>query len=397
VTTGGRRLRRIVAKHRGEIEGLMLRRWPAFVLGDVRPGADAEIPVFAFHQEPAETLTPMLEYLAANQYRTLTADEYLERRGRTRGAEREVLLTFDDGHVGLYRGAFPALRRLGQKAVAYVVPGRIPEPEAGEPDAGEPEAGAVGGDGGRELCDWGELAAMHASGVIDVQSHAWLHHSVAISDRIVEFARPDRPLSFMASDLAPVDAARAAGPPPVPSPAAGTPIHVWGPRYGARPAWLESADLERACVEEARRPGEELFARRDWKERLRAVATAARRRGARGRYEDVAEQSEAIRDDAARARAAIEARLPGKTVRHFCYPWYQGSPLAARLLREAGMLTHAWGSVPPRFASGADMPLPVRRLPPELLWRLPGEGRRPLRQIMIRRWTRTLSGAGQHG
>lgn len=381
MTAGARRLGRIVAKHRGEIEGLMLRRWPAFVLGDVRPGADMEIPVFAFHQEPAELLAPMLEYLAANRYRTLTADEYLERRGRTRGGEREVMLTFDDGHVSLFRDAFPALRKLGQKAVAYVVPGRIPSD----------------GEAGRELCDWNELAAMHAAGVIDVQSHAWLHHSVAISDRIVEFARPDRSLSFMASDLAPVDAARAAGPPPVPPPAPGAPIHAWGPRYGARPAWIESPEVERACVEEAGRQGAALFARRDWKERLRAVATAARRRGARGRFESAAEQREALREDASRARAAIESRLPGKTVRHFCYPWYQGSPLAARLLREAGILTHAWGSVPPRFAAGADMPLPIRRLPPELLWRLPGEGRRPLRQILIRRWTRTLSGAGHHG
>jgi hypothetical protein len=127
------------------------------------------------------------------------------------------------------------------------------------------------------------------------------------------------------------------------------------------------------------------------------VATAARRHVRRGAYEGDVEQRAAILADLAAARAALEARLPGKSVRHFCYPWYRGCPLAARLAREAGMLTHAWGSVVPRFATGADMPLAIRRLPPELLWRLPGEGRRPLRSILGSRWSRTLAGAGRRG
>jgi hypothetical protein len=376
-----RRIARIVEKHRGEVEGLLLRRYPAFVLGGDGDAIGAEIPAFAFHQVTGEELEPMLDFLAANGYHTLTADEWLERGGRARatngGPAREVLLTFDDGHVSLHRVAFPALRRRGQKAVAYVVPGGVPEPANGGAD--------------RTLCDWGEIAEMHASGVIDVQSHSLLHHSVALSNRIVDFCRPGVPGSFMDGDLAPVDADRR-------PPAAGAPIHAWGARYGARPAWREAPEVVRACEDEvARHGGEAFFAERDWRTRLLAVATAARRQGHRGAFESDAAQREAILADLAAARATIERRLTGHSVRHFCYPWYRGCALAARLAREAGMLTHAWGSIVPRFAAAADMPMPIRRLPPELLWRLPGQGRRPLRQVLGSRWSRTLTGAGRHG
>ncbi|MBI1797750.1 MAG: flippase-like domain-containing protein [Candidatus Eisenbacteria bacterium] len=54
-------------------------------------------------------------------------------------------------------------------------------------------------------------------------------------------------------------------------------------------------------------------------------------------------------------------------------------------------MTHAWGSTPPGFATAPDMPLSIRRLRPELLWRLPGEGRRPLRRVLTSRWSRTLA------
>jgi len=376
-----RRLRRIVEKHRGEVEGLVLRRYPAFVLGK-READDSEIPVFAIHEVSAAELTPMLEYLAANGYSTLTADAYLDRGGRRRrrpggGPAREVLLTFDDGHVSLYRVAFPALRRLGQKAVAYVVPGRVPE------------GGAAGDD--RALCHWGELAEMHTSGVIDVQSHSLLHHSIAISSRIVDFVRPGFPGTFMDSDLAPVAASGDRL-------TLGAPIHNWGARYSAHPAWREAEEVERACVAEvAAGGGAKYFERRDWRARLLRVAADARRDGAHGSFEREGEQRQAILDDLTASRHMIERRLPGKTVRHLCYPWYRGSAIAARHAHEAGYLTHAWGSMPPRFAGGVDTPLTIRRLPPELLWRLQGEGRRPLGRILANRWSRVVAGGKRRG
>jgi peptidoglycan/xylan/chitin deacetylase (PgdA/CDA1 family) len=317
----------------------------------------------------------MLSFLAENDYRTLTADEYLMGVGAADGPpRREVMLTFDDGHVSLHRSAFPALRRLGLKAVAYVVPGRIPEP------GGE-------GAGTRLLCDWGEIAEMHASGVIDFQSHSFLHHSIAVASRIVDFARPGLPLSFLDSDLAPVAAETAA------APAWGAPIHDWGARLSARAAWRERPEVERACTDEvARNGGAEYFREPDWRDRLQTVAREARRSSGAGSHESDAEQRAAVLADLVAAKQAIERRLAGKRVRHLCYPWYRGSVLAARLAREAGMLTEAWGSVVPAFAGSADMPLPIRRLPPQLLWRLPGKGRRPLLSVLRSRWSRTLAG-----
>lgn len=375
-----RRWSRVVEKHRGEVQGLLLRRYPAFVLSDrIEPGRD--VPVFTFHEVAEEDLVPALSFLAENGYATLTADEYLERLGApARPEAREVMLTFDDGHVSLHRLAYPALSRMGLKAVAYVVPGRIPEP------------GANGG-GTRTLCDWREIAEMHASGVIDFQSHSLLHHSIAVSRRILDFARPGLPFSFLTSDLAPVSGVGgAADGQPAAAPAWGTPIHPWGARLSARPAWREHPEVEAACTDEvARNGGAEYFSRPEWRTRLQGIANEARRHSGAGAFESESEQRAAILADLRAARQAIERRLAGKRVRHLCYPWYRGSPVAARLALEAGMLTEAWGSIVPGFAGSADMPLPIRRLPPELLWRLPGNGRRPLAKILRSRWSRTLS------
>lgn len=87
------------------------------------------------------------------------------------------------------------------------------------------------------------------------------------------------------------------------------------------------------------------------------------------------------------SKREIEARLPGKTIRHFCFPWSRGSRLAVRLSAEAGYVTNAWGSLMPDFAADGDAPIPVERLPYCYIWRLPGKGRRSLEQVLRRRWS----------
>jgi peptidoglycan/xylan/chitin deacetylase (PgdA/CDA1 family) len=84
-------------------------------------------PAFGLHAITAERLRPLLAFLAENRYRTLTMNEYVERRtlGRRERAH-DVLLTFDDGHRSLYTDVFPLLRDYGFCATAYVVPGEIP-------------------------------------------------------------------------------------------------------------------------------------------------------------------------------------------------------------------------------------------------------------------------------
>lgn len=361
------RLRRMFEKNRNELRGLVLREYPGFVLRDAE--GPSEPPAFVFHGEGPDVLEPLFDRLTADGYQTLGADAWCERREGKPDDGRAVLLTFDDGVKSLYTEVYPALCRFGLRAVAYLVPGMTPEPDDGGPWS-------------RALCHWDEIREMHESGVVDFQSHSSFHHSVAVSERVVDFARPGLALSFLDGDHAPLlgegDALRRSDALP-----AGTPLHAWGPRYGAAPAFREAPEVVRACVERvAEEGGDAFFEASDWRARLRSTLAEARRSFGGPRRESPAEQRAAILADLLESQRSLEARLRGKRVRHFCFPWYQGSQLAADASREAGFLSNAWGSLPPGYAARALQPLAIPRLSPVYAWRLPGRGRRPLRDVL---------------
>lgn len=364
-----RRIRRSYEKNRNELLGLVLGRYPRFVRSDVDPET---IPVFQFHGVSPSHLEPLLQHLHRNGYETLNADQYHDRMtGAERRRDREVLLTFDDGEASLYETAFPLLRSYGQQAVAYVVSGRVPE------------EGVYSGPGHHSLCHWGQLREMHESGAIDIQSHSLLHHSIAVSSRVVDFAHPGLSASFLASDLAPSGIPVDDNGMPCPE-SWGYPIHQWGARMGGRPAFKESPEAEQACVRHvADHGGAEFFNIKGWRKRLFRVLTDARGRHPPAGFESQGEQREKMLYDLRQSGLRIERKLSGKRVRHYCYPWYLGSELAVMLSREAGYVTNAWASLLPGFAvHPGDGVLPIARLAPRYIWRLPGNGRRRLLDIL---------------
>ncbi|MCL4183307.1 MAG: polysaccharide deacetylase family protein [Burkholderiaceae bacterium] len=363
-----RRIRRAFEKNRNEIAGIALSRYPPFVRRDVAP---ANVPAFQFHGVSAATLDPLLGYLSANGYRTLTADEYLRRAiGAAQATDREVLLTFDDGRASLYAVVFPLLRRYGQTAVAYVVPGRVPERATAADTA---------------LCDWAQLREMHDSGVVDIQSHSMHHHSIAVSPKVVDYVRPGIATSFLDADLAPL----AAGPSdraPRQALPWGLPLREWGARMGDSPAFCEDPAVDVACIRHVdEHGGASFFRSRGWRRELDRVLEDARKTASPGRLESDAEQARHILSDLREARETLEARLPGKPIRHFCFPWYVGSRLAVECSRDAGYLTNAWASLLPSFVGASDTaPVPIARLAPRYIWRLPGRGRKSLMEVLCR-------------
>jgi hypothetical protein len=367
-----KRIQRMIEKNRNEALGILLRRYPAFVLCK-HPQEPVGVPAFVFHDVVAESLEPMLQFLVDNRYVALTADEYLTRRtGDSSCRQRKVLLTFDDGHKSLYTVAYPLLNHFGLKAVAYIVPGMTPE---------DANAGGAG-----RLCTWQEIQEMHESDVLDIQSHSMYHHSIPISDQVIDFTRPYMDLSFLTSDLAPL-ISEAGGVKRSDQLGYGTPIHAWGSRFDQRPAFQEEPSVVRACIEYVHRHGGvEYFRTKNWRSRLKAVEVEARRIDAHAyRFETEAEQRTAILKDFVDSRRAIEWRLPGKRVRHFCFPWFRGSTLAAELSAEAGYISNAWGSLLPRTMRQDCFPIPIARLSAPYLWRLPGKGRRSLGAVLARR------------
>ena len=369
-------VRRAFEKNRNDLFGLLFCQYPPFVLSNREQETD--IPAFVFHDVTAETLEPMLEFLADNNYVTLTADEYVERKIRgQRDREHEVLLTFDDGYKSLYAVAYPALKRYGLKAVAYIVPGMIPEGDA------EQKLELLE----QSLCNWREIQKMHESGVLDIQSHSMYHHSVAISNRLIDFVRPRLKCSFLESDLSPLTCP-GRGDQSL-KPALGTPIYDWGARCGAAPAFHENPSVAATCCQYVEKHGGPLFFEtRNWRRCLKGIWEASRKGEASGRLEDANEQRLAILKDFLDSKNDIERRLPGKIVRHFCFPWFRGAPLSMRLSNEAGYVSNAWASLLPTFVrkSCVSMPIPIARLSPHYLWRLPGKGRKSTKAVLLERF-----------
>jgi peptidoglycan/xylan/chitin deacetylase (PgdA/CDA1 family) len=370
-----KRIQRMIEKNRNDLVGILLQKYPAFVLGD-RELVVTDIPVFVFHDVTPKPFEPMLEFLVENKYRTLTADEYVERKVRgQRGQEREVLLTFDDGDKSLYAVAYPALKRYGFKAVAYVVPGMTPEDHgSGRSNVWE-----------KSLCNWKEIEEMHKSGTLDIQSHSMYHHSISISERLIDFVRPNIELSFLNSDFAPLIRRVHDNSPQ--ETAYGTPIYDWGSRFSATPAFFENPSVAITCRRYVKKHGGvEYFRLPDWRRRLKRIWGESRGRYPEARFEVGTEQRDAILEDFLESKREIEIRLPEKRVRHFCYPWFRGSPLAVELSAEAGYISNAWGSLVPRFARNARVPIAIPRLSPPYIWRLPGKGRKPIGEVLRERF-----------
>jgi hypothetical protein len=370
------RLREGIRKNSPELQALVSGRMPAFVLGG--RGAAAQVPVFVFHEVEPERFQRQLQFLRSNGYRTLDSDELAEALERGHRPGRAVALTFDDASWSFWAFAFPLLLRYGFRAILFAIPGLVPEDGQHYPNLDDVAAGRCSLSDLyrratiRPLCTWDELATMHASGAVDVQSHSATHVRVPIAPRLVDFLRPgydpywfgnvNVPLSVLDDPTQPERRLRL-----------GAPVLKSAPRLAGRLRFREDPELVRALVSRVEAEGGiEFFRRRDWRRQLRQL-WADWPDGRRGGFETAAEMEAAMRFELVTSRQQIEARL-GKEVRHFCYPWFAGSPLADRCAADAGYRTVHYGILCPGDPPSA-APLRVARISEEYLMSLPGAGR----------------------
>ena len=146
-------------KHESEVRGLFNGAYPDFVTSsrptDVGPG----IPVFCYHIVEPDEFEADLAHLERNGYRTLRGQELLEYlRGERTLPERAVLLTFDDGPLNFFQVAFPLLQRFGARATAFIAPKLHVDSDAEQATEARPMT-------------WEEISAIHASGLVEFQSH----------------------------------------------------------------------------------------------------------------------------------------------------------------------------------------------------------------------------------
>ncbi len=375
--------------------------YPDFVVRDIGSLPAGDVPVFTFHTIEPEPFEAQLRHLERNGYRTIDADTLLRHlSGEEPAPARAVMLTIDDGRKSVWTYGLPLLRRYGFRATVFLIPGYVPEGRAADPNLDDVWAGrvAAGALGVRdpELMNWHEIRALHASGVIDLQSHTRFHHRVPVASAVEGFLSPrhraapfDLPVpSGCEGRLA---AAGPAGSYGLPLFGAASLMRVQ-PRYRPEPAVLE------ACVDRVRAEGGAAFfrSRGAGKELRRTYAAAVAAHGA-GRFEAPAEIAAAVRDDLERSRALIDAALGGAICRHLCYPYTEGSPAAVALSREAGFATNFWGIVPGRCGNRrGDDPFHIPRLKGDYVHRLPGDGRQSLLAIMTAKIRRRLAGGPVH-
>ncbi len=112
-----------------------------------------------------------LRYLRDNGYTTITASElaaYLNGQGTL--PEKAVMLTIDDGKLGVYKHAYPLLQEYGMKAVLALI---------GEEIDAATENPAARSSSPAPYCTWEEIGEMAASGTIEMASHTYLRHRYA--------------------------------------------------------------------------------------------------------------------------------------------------------------------------------------------------------------------------
>ena len=386
-------------KNAPDLLALLTRNYPRFMFEANPPPLRDEIPVFTFHSVEPEAFRRALEFLQHNQYRTLDGTEFHAVLQGTRSLpERSVMLTFDDGRATLYTVVFPLLKKFGYKAVSFIIPGLIPDSAPPSPNYDDYASGQVSADEllAREqsrapLCSWEEITEMHESGVIDFQSHTMYHHQACVSEQLIDFMHPEFDPYFFGNIAIPayrvnsrIDYERQL---PL-----GTPLYRAEPRMAGHPQYFDNESLRATCVQfVAAHGGEAFFRHSDWRTRLQTFYQNARPAHNRDCWETVEDYNKDISQDLQQSKQIIEERLSGKSVTQLCFPWFMGSEIAVRAARESGYSVNYWGIVPQRPTNRQFQdPYHVPRLEDRYLWRLPGEGRKSLREILQTKFTKHL-------
>lgn len=129
-----------------------------------------QVPVICYHDISPKPLNEMMttpsnfdlhmQYLHDKGYHTLSMDQLVEfMRGHRPIPAHSIVITFDDGYEGVYRYAFPKLRKYGFDATLFVV------------------TSAIGSKRGpMQHLTWPQIREMDASGVVDCEVHAGSLH-----------------------------------------------------------------------------------------------------------------------------------------------------------------------------------------------------------------------------
>lgn len=389
-------------KNYPDLRGLFSFEYPNFVFLRNPSALKDEIPVFTFHSVEPKSFEEKLKFLKENDYYTLNSEEFYQCLTKNQHIQKNsILLTFDDGAASLWGIAFPLLKKYSFRAVSFIIPGCIHEDTQTYPNLEDVWSGKVTLEeimqresGSNSLCNWQEIKIMHKSGIIDFQSHSMYHHLICVSPKLVDFIHPGYNFYFFANINAPVYRTNGKDN-NLRNLRLGTPIYESEPRMSTKPRYLDNELVRQNCVEFVDNHGsKEFFHKSNWRkilkvEHKRLVSTLSQDL----RFENQDKQAENIYTDLHYSKKMVDTKLPGKEVLHFCYPWYMGSYLSVKLSKKAGYLTNFWGIGKGRnIIKPGDDPYYLSRIDERYLLRLPGKGRKSLKEILFTQISENLHG-----
>lgn len=374
------KIRAAIRKNYPEFRALVSGKLPDFVYG--KELNTNTIPVFVFHEIDRDSFEEKLIYLKKNGYTTLDADELLDCTKKFQKAPRKsIVLTFDDGHISLWKHAFPLLKKYNFKAVSFICPGLVPEPEKDEMKRK------------RKLCNWEEIKNMHDSGCIDFQSHGMHHNLVFISSGLVDFLSPSFTSHYFGkkdrtvvlcnqgrtsiTNLWPYEDE-------LPKDFLGMPMFKLTPRLATDKRFHVSEMLRDNMCNFVRENGKEsFFERKDWRktlnERYLTFQDAERGRSISGE-----EYQGEVAEELKCAKEIIEKKLPGKKVRHFCFPWYEVSRKSLSTAEKCGY-NSAFLGVDAYLITKIQLPSDIKiiqRISEKYIFLLPGKGKKNFFEIL---------------
>jgi peptidoglycan/xylan/chitin deacetylase (PgdA/CDA1 family) len=284
------------------------------------------VPAYMLHQVDVPQFEALCASLAKHHIRSLTFSELLAGHGD----RHSILLTFDDGWSSVWSAAAPIASRYGVKFTLFLPPRCVEESReirSTLSTGASAEEIAPRDLGPRARLTWGEVRALHATGIVDIQSHSTHHGVVFKASRPRAFMTPSGP--FPLDGLAPLIQHDATGDSVQFHPEPGTPLYEWGPALTVCRRFLEPTEVRAKCTSLAREPG--FFKRADWRNLLNAVAHDAPES-----WESEDERRERVRNDLEGSRKMIETRVPGVKVTVLAPPWADIDPMLAEVAREVG-------------------------------------------------------------
>lgn len=331
---------------------LLRGKWPAFVFG---AGVGNLLPVFRFSRVTRQGLEPYLIYLMENGYRTLQSAEMSAVLNQERAiAPKEVVLCFDHAWASLWTVAAPLLERYGFTAVAYAIPGRIPDLQTLRPVWGQPAHDPDVDHTENPFCSWAELKVLVDGGRVDVQSNSWSHGMIFSDEKFLRLVQPETQLPFLNWPLLSA---------PGEHPEFLSRRHIFHPLLPMRSRLSDGLQhvvdpLVVAAIHDDPDAAPYLF-----KKYFLQIETPA-------------EREAAIRYELQHSRQVLETRL-GRPVHQCCFPYGVCGKIAASLLEECGYRSAVAERMAPKFSLvPGQTPFRIGRLDYPYIRALPGQPRK---------------------